>query len=189
MLSQCQQPSTPLVQQLSDGIRFLDIRLKVVNDQLLSYHGIRPERTRFTDTLSVIHAFLAAHLSETVIVSIKEETPPFHPQFASMLWRDIEPYQASWYLEERIPRLGEVRGKVVLMSRFDVGPGDKVWDARLGIHPSTWPDSRREGFEWDCAGTMVRTQDWCVVSLRHADADGVGIACPLSSRFQRSLTA
>lgn len=35
-ISQCQQPSTPIEQQLLDGVRFLDVRLRVVDDQLLS---------------------------------------------------------------------------------------------------------------------------------------------------------
>jgi 1-phosphatidylinositol phosphodiesterase len=33
----------------------------------------------------------------------------------------------------------------------------------MGIHPTEWPDSKREGFEWDLKGTTVRTHDWCVL--------------------------
>ena len=55
--------------------------------------------------------------------------------------------------------LGEVRGKGILVTRFD-REGDEEWKAGMGIHPSTWPDSRREGFEWWCGDTRVRTQDW-----------------------------
>jgi hypothetical protein len=33
-------------------------------------------------------------------------------------------------------------------------------DSYTGIHPTTWPDSDPEGFEWTCAGTRVRVQDW-----------------------------
>ena len=49
------------------------------------------------------------------------------------------------------------------MSRFDIDksvPGE--WEGGLGIHPTTWPDSKRQGFEWDCGRTTVRTQDWWV---------------------------
>lgn len=35
-ISQCQQPSTPIAQQLLDGVRYLDVRLRVVGDELLS---------------------------------------------------------------------------------------------------------------------------------------------------------
>jgi len=66
-----------------------------------------------------------------------------------------------WFLENRIPTLGEVRGKVVLFSRF--GGDGSAWPEGLegiGIHPRWWPDSRKEGFEWDLKGTRVRTHDW-----------------------------
>jgi 1-phosphatidylinositol phosphodiesterase len=33
-------------------------------------------------------------------------------------------------------------------------------DLSSGIHPTSWPDSRPEGFEWTCAGKRIRVQDW-----------------------------
>jgi 1-phosphatidylinositol phosphodiesterase len=42
-ISQCQQPSTPIAQQLLDGIRYLDVRLRVVGDELLSQCSFRDE--------------------------------------------------------------------------------------------------------------------------------------------------
>jgi len=69
--------------------------------------------------------------------------------------------RGMWFLENRIPRLGEVRRKVVLFSRF--GGNGEGWEGRLngmGIHPSVWPDSSKEGFEWMCRDTLVRTHDW-----------------------------
>ncbi|WWD18068.1 hypothetical protein CI109_102515 [Kwoniella shandongensis] len=173
-ISQCQQPSTPIEQQLLDGIRFLDVRLRVVGDELLMYHGPRPQRSSLTLLLAVIHNFLLKHPSETLILCLKEETPPFHPHFSSLVYKAFKPHiDQFWFLEERIPTLGEVRGKGMLMTRFD---RDKTlldgeskgynsecgeeWPAGMGIHPLTWPDSRQEGFEWDCNGTTVRTQDW-----------------------------
>ena len=32
----------------------------------------------------------------------------------------------------------------------------------MGIHPTEWPDSQMEGFEWELKGTTVRTHDWYV---------------------------
>lgn len=66
-----------------------------------------------------------------------------------------------WFLENRIPTLGEVRGKIVMLSRF--GGNGEGWEnglEGLGIHPSTWPDSKEEGFEWWLKGTQVKTHDW-----------------------------
>ena len=85
------------------------------------------------------------------------------PRFSRILHDNLLPQiqQGRWFLENRIPSLGEVRGKAILLSRFDVKEGDGwVGEDGIGIHPSTWPDSARNGFEWDCAGTTFRTQDW-----------------------------
>ena len=54
----------------------------------------------------------------------------------------------------------------MLFSRF--GGDGAEWDGGLegiGIHPTTWPDSEKEGFEWELKGTNVRTHDWWVHSL------------------------
>lgn len=71
-----------------------------------------------------------------------------------------------WFLKNRVPTLGEVRGKVVMFSRFGVRGED--WAGGLegmGIHPTTWPNSIRDGFSWTCKETTVRVQDWCVFIL------------------------
>jgi 1-phosphatidylinositol phosphodiesterase len=67
--------------------------------------------------------------------------------------------KSLWYLENRIPTLGEVRGKAVLFSRFG-GHGEGWPDNKIGIHPPLWPDSAKDGFEWEMADTRVRVHDW-----------------------------
>ncbi len=57
----------------------------------------------------------------------------------------------------------QVRGKIVLFSRFgEAGTGWPGGDENgLGIHPTSWPDSLKQGFEWHVRdGTTVRTHDW-----------------------------
>ena len=164
--SQCQ--ATALAVQLQSGIRALDIRLAVVKSRLIAYHGSYPERTPFQEVLSTIHAFLTASTTsrETVVMSIKQEdfakTPP--ETFSKLVHQEIfsgPGGREMWFFENRIPNLGEVRGKVVLLSRFG-GNGDG-WDGGLeglGIHPTTWPDSQKGEFSWQCKDTLVRTQDW-----------------------------
>jgi len=160
-------------------VRYLDVRLRVVGDELLSpprallasrmqlkrafavYHGPRPQRSNLRALLDTLHLFLTTHPTETLILSIKEEIPPFHPHFSCRIYEAFKPYLSRWFLEERIPTLGEVRGRGILLTRFERQDEDE-WPEGMGIHPSTWPDSRREGFEWVCGGTRVRTQDWYV---------------------------
>ena len=92
-------------------------------------------------------------------MSIKEEIPPFHPLFSAMVERDLEVYREDWILDNQIPTLGEARGKAILFSRFEKVQ-EKEWPEGMGMHPGPWPDSKPWVFEWDCAGTKVRVQDW-----------------------------
>ena len=98
-------------------------------------------------------------------MSIKQEdfstTPP--ATFSSRVHQEILAGRGGidlWFLDNRVPRLGEARGKIVLFSRF--GGDGSGWDRGLeglGIHPTTWPDSSKEVFTWMCKDTLVRTQD------------------------------
>lgn len=169
-------------------MRFFDVRLKADDAGVLrstftqptqaiapltrtfaAYHGIRPERSTFPDILSAITGFLADHPSEALIVSIKEEAPPWphDRRFSALVARafaDADPTGKMWRFDGHVPRLGEMRGTATVFSRFDRESEDE-WKGGIGIHPTTWPDSRREGFEWDCEGVRVRVHDWWVWSV------------------------
>ncbi|KAK0442991.1 PLC-like phosphodiesterase [Armillaria borealis] len=170
-ISQCQSPTTPLAVQLQSGIRVLDIRLAVINSRLIAYHGIYPQRTPFEDIQRTIHDFLTAPETcrETIVMFMKQEdfatTRP--STFSQTVHREMLSGPGGrdmWFLENRVPDLGEVRGKVVLISRFG-GNGDG-WEGGLeglGIHPTNWPDSAKDGFTWECKDTHVRTHDWYAI--------------------------
>lgn len=76
-------------------------------------------------------------------------------------------HRCQWFLEPRIPTLGEARGKVVLFSRFGSSqeqPG--------GICPPIWPNNYKGLFSYDLPthGQKVTTQDWFSIgSLRYLD--------------------
>ena len=178
-VSQCQSATTPLSVQLADGIRVLDIRLAIKNGRLVAYHGQYPQRATFRSILDDLHAFLTSPVSarETIIVSIKQEdydtqTPD---AFSFLVHEEIETSPGGigmWFLENRVPTLGEVRGKAIMFSRF--GGDGTVWEGGLegmGIHPTNWPDSAKQGFTWPCKDVLVRTQDWCVGPLLYATTD------------------
>lgn len=187
-ISQCQ--STPLSVQLQSGIRVLDVRLAVIDGRLIAYHGSYPQKVPFQAILATIHAFLSSPDSnrETLVMSIKQEdfarTPP--PYFSELVHAEIESGAGGrdmWFLDNRVPRLGEVRGKVVMFSRF--GGDGAGWENGLdgmGIHPTTWPDSQQEGFEWRCKNTVVRTHDWyglsCLLFLDSENSGYLGIIYP-----------
>ncbi|KAG6917032.1 hypothetical protein DXG01_004158 [Tephrocybe rancida] len=103
---------------------------------------------------------------ETLVMSIKQEdfTKFSYLQFSRLVHEELfngPGGREMWYLHNRIPTLGEVRGKVVMFSRF--GGNGEGWDGGwegLGIHPLVWPDSRKTGFSWQCKDVLVRTHDW-----------------------------
>lgn len=167
-ISQCQSLDTSLAAQLASGIRVLDIRLAVKESGLMAYHGPYPQRASFQEILGIIHAFLTAEATrrEALVMSIKQEDFRTVPgaQFSQLVHDEIMNGPGGrdmWFLDNRIPRLGEVRGKVIMFSRF--GGDGEGWEGGLegiGIHPTAWPDSEKDGFTWDCKNTVVRTHDW-----------------------------
>ncbi|KAG6813343.1 hypothetical protein H0H92_011891 [Tricholoma furcatifolium] len=170
-VSQCQELSTPLDVQLQSGIRVLDVRLAIIDSRLIAYHGIYPQRTSFQEILAIIHKFLTdpATCRETVVMSIKQEdfAKFSYLKFSRLVHEEIfngPGGRDMWYLQNRIPTLGEVRGKVVMFSRF--GGNGEGWEGGwegLGIHPLHWPNSEKSGFTWECKDTHVRTHDWYLV--------------------------
>lgn len=177
------------------GIRFFDIRLRVHHGALLAYHGPWPQRTPFPSLLVSLLAFLDAHPRETLITCIQQESPRPDARFSALVREAMAPSIAAgkWYLENRIPPLGVVRGRAILMSRFggssldggtapwlvpaseeeeeeeahDDDPGESLAApprVRMGWRPERWPYSALDGFEWhDDAGVTCRTQDWCEI--------------------------
>lgn len=167
-VSQCQDIETPLAAQFALGIRVIDVRLSIINGSLISYHGLFPERLPFRDIIEAVYKFLISPegRTETIVVSIKQEDVGWelfsklvHDEVCSAPWgKDF------WFLENRIPTLGEVRGKAVLFSRF--GGDGRGWEGGLegiGIHPPSWPDSKEDGFYWWSQGTQIKVQDWYAI--------------------------
>ncbi len=117
LAGQCQ--SLSLHDQLNLGVRFLDIRLKEDHDKLKAVHGFIDQKVSFEKITKTIEDFIAKNPSEFIIMSVKEEADPsnseisFESALKSYLNKDI-------YLKDNeLPsKLGDVRGKVMLLSRY-----------------------------------------------------------------------
>lgn len=146
-----------LPQQLQDGIRVLDVRV----DHAFSgttvgapagytyffgiVHGMVPMGHEFRDdVLKVVADFMAANPSETIVMQIQEQdalTPATGRAFIDTFeqyMNDTNPNTGASYGDlfwqpgaDRIPTLGEVRGKIVLMQ--------DDWD---GLESKDSPDPR-----------------------------------------------
>ena len=129
--SKCQARSVG--QQLEDGFRYLDIRLAVSGDGLGLNHGFCECRTGaapgsgrlmledvLEDVLEDCYAFLSAHPTETVIFAVKQEYGDESvAEFQRVLDRYIQADIERWYLDSELPSLGEARGRLVLLRRYD----------------------------------------------------------------------
>ncbi|MEZ8226704.1 phosphatidylinositol-specific phospholipase C [Vibrio splendidus] len=119
--------------QLSDGIRFLDIRVKPNGpelDPLNIYHGDFSCGISFGDVLNDCLKFLSENPSESVVMLMNAATnsdKDIQTKFDEYLKQ--EKYKHLFYLEPRIPALHEAQSKIVLLRRFD---GDEGIDLSNG---------------------------------------------------------
>ena len=113
----CQDLS--IEKQLDNGARFLDVRLELKGGQLKVVHGIVDERDTFSNIIEVCRKFLNKHNSETIIMSVKEENLAEKGEFVKAVEKEIDKDKNLWYLTGDIPTLEQVRGKIVLFSRYE----------------------------------------------------------------------
>jgi len=148
--AKCQTMNFP--DQLNSGIRFLDIRLKRGYDAdkdhvLWVYHGIASMDISFNGkVLGDCNQFLSQNPSETIIMSIKNESNPGNDLDREKFYDDLKIAMAQFpnlfYTENRIPSLKEIRGKIVLVRRFGLGNR-----AQIGLNLyDNWPDDSSNGF-------------------------------------------
>lgn len=113
-------------QQLEKGIRVFDLR---VDESLNICHGsgtykftaykdsAHTDVLTLNDTLTKINNFLTAHPSEVVVVSVKVEDGTTST-VVSALNTELANWTSSMYTGTTFPKLSDVKGKMVLMSRI-----------------------------------------------------------------------
>jgi len=155
-LAKCQ--NLTIEQQLDAGVRYFDLRCREVQDQFLMYHGGVDQNQTFDEVLATMFAFLDAHPGETILASVKEEATP--AQNTRSFEATFEAYVAEapdrWTLAPSPPRLGDVRGTLVLLRRFDATA------LPLGVDATQWPDDT--SFEITNADAHLRIEDQYVVT-------------------------
>lgn len=105
--------------QLTYGVRFLDIRLQYNGPGDFSIiHGIVDERRSYRDIHGDCIGFLERNPSETIIMSVKNEAGKNDDVFAAEFEKIIDEHSDYWYVGNDIPKLDQVRGKIVLFARY-----------------------------------------------------------------------
>jgi len=133
-----------LATQLKAGIRVLDIRSRHIQDRFAIHHGPVFQNAMFgNDVLKPVVDFLRAHPGEIVLMRVKEEHDPADNTrtFAETFewYRDevwyhddegtpIAPYRDwIWMGTQQNPKLGQVRGKIVILDNFAGGTYGIAW--------------------------------------------------------------
>lgn len=126
-----QDQDSSISRQLENGYRYLDVRvaLNKAGNDLVIVHAFGTCRTGaalWSDALtydSVVAdtlAFLEAHPRETVIFCVKPERAGDDVSAVrELLEQKVSESSDRWFTENRIPTLGETRGKIVLFRRYE----------------------------------------------------------------------
>ncbi|KAH7181049.1 PLC-like phosphodiesterase [Fusarium sp. MPI-SDFR-AT-0072] len=158
-----------VLEQLKNGVRFLDVRVSVSpdDDELALVHSVFPISLTgtkyFKDMLEDIYKFLDENSSETVIMSIKREGTGKgnDEQLGKYLKHSyVDKRRSRWWTEPKIPTLGGARGRIVIVRRFNLDGEMKktCWDGRgWGIDAGAWPDNCEDG---KVPGGIIRVQDF-----------------------------
>jgi 1-phosphatidylinositol phosphodiesterase len=138
-----------ITNQLTVGVRFLDVRLTV------SPHGRAPlqlahggtitqlQKIYFRDVVKECIAFLNAHPTETVIMSVKEENDYLAQRFESLVHDEINSYLGRFWLNDSIPTLSQARNKIVLIRRFKHDDTTTTVPLPFGMDATEWKDNER----------------------------------------------
>lgn len=118
--AKCQDLSLPDL--LGAGVRYLDIRCRPVDGAFAIHHGVVYQEKNFHDVLTECRDFLTANAGETVLMSVqKEHSDASSEEFAAIfndLYMKEEGFESLLHRESgRLPALGTVRGKVVLIAK------------------------------------------------------------------------
>lgn len=130
--TECQ--NTSLADQLSSGVRFLDIRCRLFEGSFTIHHGPSYQNLNFDDVMGTCRDFLTAHPSETILMRVKQEyseesADAFRQVFEDYL--DGRGWRSLFQLDSALPELGTARGRVVLLGDSDGLPGIRYGDAAL----------------------------------------------------------
>lgn len=179
--------------QLNNGVRFFDIRVQPSNPEdksdegLTLVHGSFPisltGTKKFRPLVKEVQQFLSANPSETVIISVKREGAgeSTDKQLGEILL-DHYTNAKQWYTEPRIPSLGEVRGKIVLMRRFEASGRLKGEHSGKGwcLNANDWAYNTPNHTAGD-----ICVQDFCEVMEKDTIDKKIQLCC---EHFERAAS-
>lgn len=105
-------------QQLNAGIRYLDIRLRHIDNKFAIHHGVKYQHLNFDDVMTEVSQFLASHPKEMIFMRLRDEYKGANNtrSIEETLGEYMSKYQ-QWILQESVPYpdytpISKLRGKV-----------------------------------------------------------------------------
>ena len=149
--------SLSLLIQLMVGVRFLDIRCRHFNDDLPIHHDSFYQNANFDDVLLTTISFLDSHPSETVLMRVKEEYDASGNtrSFSEQVQISLNRHPGRFWTQNRIPTLGESRGKIVILDNFAGGAMGIAWHGNGIDLEDNW--SAGEDEKWNYVRTHLDT--------------------------------
>lgn len=118
-LARCQDWS--LKDQLTAGIRYIDIRVRHINKQLPIYHGPIYLKTDFATVVNTVVQYLNENPTEAILMSVKEEytaanngDETYDVAVKKVLGQHLDKW---WTGQGNNPTINEIRGKFVVVQR------------------------------------------------------------------------
>lgn len=115
-VSQCQIMN--IKQQLDSGIRFLDIRMRQIDGEIIMCHGI-VKLGNFREAVAQIASFLHENPTEFIIITFQNRDSGVNDSGAKILAL-FSQYRVQYHLSQEIPTVRELRGKVWVCKSYDI---------------------------------------------------------------------
>lgn len=117
----CQKKS--IAEQLRIGVRAFDIRvdgMTLVHSFCKCKESFFGKKLTLNKVIGDMFSFLTENPTETIVMLFKMDKGEDSGKCFSLLYENfIKGKEEKWFLENKIPTLGEVRGRIVLVRRTD----------------------------------------------------------------------
>ncbi len=155
----CQQDYIPT--QLLEGIRYFDIRLGKGNDPGICHGDFYLFKKdgyylHLSDVIGYFKTFLSENPREALIMLASRGNDEATDDSVTTAFAEVMADNPDlFYTSSRVPTLGEVRGKIVLLRRFRLD-GDSVSGHTWGLDLTEWDDKIKAHSD---SATMCLVQD------------------------------
>ncbi|OIV36304.1 hypothetical protein BIV57_17145 [Mangrovactinospora gilvigrisea] len=169
--SHCQNMGVP--EQLSRGIRFLDVRggapVSSTPGDLGIYHSEWYQGITLDTVLDQCRTFLAssAGRGETILMRLKNEHGLTDAQFAAAFdgYLGAKGYRGLFRIGDKVPRLDEARGRIVLLTEFANTLGALDWPAGdNGVFANAWC-SLQDRYQTSVHDKIAAVKTQCAAAL------------------------